>query len=81
VSATATRQRCAADSLGTDRLVLGTDFPYENGAVFEHAVNYIKTSGLAPGDANRVLFTNAQALLGLPDQGLPQVATPHLPGN
>ena len=27
--------RCVADSFGADRLVLGTDFPYETGAVFE----------------------------------------------
>ena len=37
--------RCAADSFGADRLVLGTDFPYETGAVFERAVSYITTSG------------------------------------
>jgi 6-methylsalicylate decarboxylase len=30
----------------SDRLVLGTDFPYENGAVFERAASYITTSGL-----------------------------------
>ena len=56
--------RCAAESFGTDRLVLGTDFPYETGAVFERAVSYITTSGLAPGDADRVLSSNAQALFG-----------------
>lgn len=28
-SATAIRLRCAADSLGTDRILLGTDFPYD----------------------------------------------------
>jgi aminocarboxymuconate-semialdehyde decarboxylase len=57
--------RCAADSFGADRLVLGTDFPYENGAVFDRAVSYITTSGLPPGDANRILSANAEALLGL----------------
>ena len=56
--------RCAADSLGADRLVLGTDFPYQNGAAYERAVSYVTTSGLAPGDADRVLSVNAQALLG-----------------
>jgi aminocarboxymuconate-semialdehyde decarboxylase len=56
--------RCAADSLGADRLVLGTDFPYQNGAAYERAVSYVTTSGLAPGDADRVLSANAQALLG-----------------
>jgi len=59
--------RCAADSFGAGRLVLGTDFPYENGAVFERAVSYITPSGLAPGDADRVLSANARALFGQPD--------------
>ena len=61
--------RCAVDSFGADRLVLGTDFPYETGAVFERAVSYITASGLAPGDADRVLSSNAEALLGLRDPG------------
>ena len=59
--------RCAADSFGPDRLVLGTDFPYETGAVFERAVSYITTSGLAPRDADRVLSVNAEALFGRRD--------------
>ena len=33
--------RCAIDSLGADRLLLGTDFPYENGDIFVRAVDYI----------------------------------------
>jgi predicted TIM-barrel fold metal-dependent hydrolase len=57
--------RCAADSFGAGRLVLGTDFPYENGAVFERAVSYITSSGLAPGEADRILTANADALFGL----------------
>ena len=63
--------RCAADSFGADRLVLGTDFPYENGAAFQRAVGYITTSGLVPGDADRVLTANAEALLGLSESGPP----------
>jgi 6-methylsalicylate decarboxylase len=59
--------RCAADCFGTDRLALGTDFPYETGAVFERAVSYITSSGLAPGDADRVVSSNAKALFGQPD--------------
>ena len=47
--------------------MLGTDFPYETGAVFKRAVSYITSSGLAPGDADRVLSANAQALFGQPD--------------
>ena len=33
--------RCAIDSFGADRLLLGTDFPYEAGDIFVRAVNYI----------------------------------------
>ena len=33
--------QCAIDSLGADRLLLGTDFPYENGDIFVRAVDYI----------------------------------------
>jgi aminocarboxymuconate-semialdehyde decarboxylase len=57
--------RCAAESLGPDRLLLGTDFPYENGDIFLRAVGYISTSGLRPQDADRVLAANATALFGL----------------
>ena len=59
---------CAADSFGADRLVLGTDFPYETGAVFERVVSYITTSGLAPGGADRVLSVNAEALFSWRDR-------------
>jgi len=61
--------RCAADSLGADRLVLGTDFPYQTGAAYERAVSYVTSSGLAPGDADRVLCANARTLLGLTASG------------
>ena len=63
----ATRPRGAADYFGADRLVLGTDFAYETGAVFERAVSYVTTSGLAPGDADRVLSVNAEAHLSWRD--------------
>ncbi|MBT2450233.1 amidohydrolase [Streptomyces sp. ISL-43] len=54
----------AAASFGADRLVLGTDFPYEDGEVFVRSVSYITESGLAPRDAAAILDTNAAALLG-----------------
>ena len=60
--------RCVADSFGADRLVLGTDFPYETGAVFERVVSYITTSGLAPGGADRVPSVNAEALFSWRDR-------------
>ncbi|GAA4632939.1 amidohydrolase family protein [Actinoallomurus vinaceus] len=55
--------RAAAETLGADRLVLGTDFPYENGDLFRRAIGYIQ-EGLG-ADAAGVLDRNAAALLGL----------------
>ncbi|MBH1935794.1 amidohydrolase [Streptomyces sp. AV19] len=55
----------AVESLGADRIVLGTDFPYENGDLFRTAVAYIQDSGLPPGQAAKILDVNAPALLGL----------------
>jgi predicted TIM-barrel fold metal-dependent hydrolase len=56
--------RCAADSFGADRLLLGTDFPYEAGDVLVRAVDYISDSGLDPDDPHAILDHNAMALLG-----------------
>ncbi|MET8405430.1 amidohydrolase family protein [Streptomyces sp900116325] len=55
----------AAASFGAKRLVLGTDFPYEDGEVFLRAVDYIADSGLAPEEVRMILDTNASDLLGL----------------
>lgn len=55
----------AAASFGADRLVLGTDFPYEDGKVFLRAVDHITGSGLTPEEATMILDTNAADLLGL----------------
>jgi 6-methylsalicylate decarboxylase len=57
--------RCAIDSFGADRLLLGTDFPYENGDVFVRAIDYINDPQIDPGAARAILDQNASALLGL----------------
>jgi 6-methylsalicylate decarboxylase len=57
--------RCAIDSFGADRLLLGTDFPYENGDVFVRAVDYINDPQIDPNDARGILDQNASALLGI----------------
>ncbi|WP_372411728.1 amidohydrolase family protein [Streptomyces luteireticuli] len=54
----------AVESLGADRIVLGTDFPYENGDLFRTAVAYVEESGLPPGQAARILDANARELFG-----------------
>jgi 6-methylsalicylate decarboxylase len=56
--------RCAIDSFGADRLLLGTDFPYENGDIFVRAVDYINDPQIDTGAARAILDQNATALLG-----------------
>jgi len=57
--------RCACETLGADRLVFGSDFPFLVGDQFTRCVNYIGESGLAEEDARAILDGNAAALLGL----------------
>jgi 6-methylsalicylate decarboxylase len=57
--------RCAIDSFGGDRLLLGTDFPYENGDTFVRAVDYINDPRIDQGVASAILDQNASALLGI----------------
>ena len=57
--------RCAIDSLGADRFLLGTDFPYENGDIFVRAVDYINDPQIDPSAARAILDQNASALLGI----------------
>jgi 6-methylsalicylate decarboxylase len=58
--------RCACEALGTDRLVLGSDFPYEKGEVYQRCVDYVRDVGLSREQAEAILDRNAQALLHLP---------------
>jgi predicted TIM-barrel fold metal-dependent hydrolase len=57
--------RCAIDSFGAGRLLLGTDFPYENGDTFVRAVDYINDPQIDPAAARAILDQNAGALLGI----------------
>jgi 6-methylsalicylate decarboxylase len=57
--------RCAIDSFGADRLLLGTDFPYEDGDTFIGAVDYINNPQIDPDSARAILDDNASALLGV----------------
>jgi len=56
--------RAAVDTLGAGQLVLGSDFPYENGDLYRRAVTYIRDAGLQQDDVARILARNASALLG-----------------
>jgi 6-methylsalicylate decarboxylase len=57
--------RCAIDSFGADRLLLGTDFPYENGDTFVRAIDYINDPQIDPDATRAILDQNASALLGI----------------
>lgn len=53
--------RAAVDTLGADRLVLGTDFPYQQGNEFREAVTFVAAAGLP----KQVLDETAAKLFGL----------------
>ena len=57
--------RCAIDSFGADRLLLGTDFPYENGDIFVRAIEYIHDPQIGASAARAILDQNASVLLGI----------------
>ncbi len=56
--------RMAVDAFGADRMVLGTDYPYLIGDIFQDAVDYI-AAGLPPDQAEAIRDRNAQALFRL----------------
>jgi predicted TIM-barrel fold metal-dependent hydrolase len=53
---------CACQTLGADRMMLGTDFPYLT-PLKEH-VDYVQQAGLTPEDADTILHKTAAQLLG-----------------
>jgi aminocarboxymuconate-semialdehyde decarboxylase len=55
--------RCACDSVGADRLVLGTDFPFTES--MKRCVTYVQEAGLPPAEETAILETNAESILGL----------------
>ena len=57
--------KAAVDSVGADRIVLGSDYPYEGGALYDRAIAYIRDSGLKPEEADKILDRNAALVLGL----------------
>jgi 6-methylsalicylate decarboxylase len=59
--------RCAIESFGFERILLGTDFPYEDGDTFVRAVAYIDDAASSPAQALAIRETNAMALLGIRD--------------
>jgi 6-methylsalicylate decarboxylase len=61
--------QCAIDSFGADRIVLGTDFPYENGGIYLRAIDYIKDPPIDPEAAQAILDHDAAAVLSMSSAG------------
>lgn len=57
--------RCAYESLGAERLVLGSDYPFQQGELYRRSVSYVQEAGLPRQDVERILDRNAARLLGL----------------
>jgi len=57
--------RCACTAYGTDRLLLGTDFPYLYGDRLRRCVTYVEDAGLSANETAAILGGTAQTLLGL----------------
>jgi predicted TIM-barrel fold metal-dependent hydrolase len=54
--------RCACESFGADRLLLGSDFPYQSGAHFQNAIDYVRQAGFDARNESQILDGNASAL-------------------
>jgi aminocarboxymuconate-semialdehyde decarboxylase len=54
--------RCACEVLGSERIVLGTDYPYWRGEDHVRAVRYIEESALPAATVEGILRRNAAAL-------------------
>jgi aminocarboxymuconate-semialdehyde decarboxylase len=63
VSEQHTALRCACETFGVDRMLLGTDWPMLPPERLKHFVDYV-AEALPAADAQAVYETNAQALLG-----------------
>jgi aminocarboxymuconate-semialdehyde decarboxylase len=52
-------------SIGADRLVFGTDFPYEPGPLFKRSIDYIREVGLKQDEIDQILRARPIQLLGI----------------
>jgi len=65
VNANPSSLRCTQEAVGTDHLLLGTDYPFWRDDAFKLCVDYVGEAGLPAGDVDRILGGNAKSLLGL----------------
>ncbi len=57
--------RAGIESFGADRLVFGTDFPYEPGPLFKRSIDYISEVGLKRDEIDQILRRTPRQLLRL----------------
>jgi aminocarboxymuconate-semialdehyde decarboxylase len=57
--------RCTKETLGTDHLLFGTDYPFWREDALKLCVDYLGEAGLPSSDVDRILGRNCQQLLGL----------------
>jgi aminocarboxymuconate-semialdehyde decarboxylase len=60
--------RAAVETLGADRLVLGSDYPYQRDEWYSRAVSYVRDTGLAAQDVAAILSGNAAPLVAPRDR-------------
>ena len=56
--------RCAVDTFGAARVVLGTDYPFLRGPDLLRCITYVEQSGLERADVQAILELNAATALG-----------------
>jgi predicted TIM-barrel fold metal-dependent hydrolase len=65
VNANPSSLRCARETLGTDHLMMGTDYPFWRDDAFKFCVDYVGESGLPAKEVEEILGGNAKKLLHL----------------
>ncbi len=65
VNANPASLRCARETLGTDHLLMGTDYPFWRDDAFKLCVDYVGESGLPAKEVEDILGGNARKLLHL----------------
>jgi aminocarboxymuconate-semialdehyde decarboxylase len=65
VNANPASLRCAKETLGTDHLLLGTDYPFWRDDAFKLCVDYVEEAGLPSNEVDSILGGSAKKLLRL----------------
>ena len=53
------------ENVGTDRLLLGSDYPFWRDDAFQLCVDYVRDAGFSKEEVEAILGGNAERLLGL----------------